>query len=167
MATYSSSRKYAGNGVFSRKRLSKIFAKKNARTDAECWELEHFVGNVMSGCGWDLKCWNDYARFCSKNTIPGTPVWVPSRPEEYKPDEGSPVWIRWFEQADPKNDKWPVIKGMDCRRSSMDPKNEPVWTWFQRGMRIADWVPITADCPVTKQLVPFKNGYYKAVAIEE
>ena len=124
--------KYANNGAFSRAHLSKMFAKKNKRPDEECWALEHFIANVMTGCGWDLKHWADYCMFCSEFKIPAI----------NRRGEGSPVWTAWFEGANPGEDKWPVV---EKRGETI------VWTWFEKSMQVADWVPIGEACPLTKR----------------
>ena len=141
--------KYAGRGVFSRALLSKIFPKKNKRSDDECWELEHFIGFVMQGCPelGDLKHWADYCKFCAEYSIPAI----------NRRGEGSPVWNMWLAQADPMNDKWPVVE----KRGG-----QAVWAWFEKSMQVGEWVPVGEECPVTKRLVPFKNGYFKAVPLE-
>ena len=37
--------------------------------------------------------------------------------------------------------------------------------WFKQSMLVSEWMPVDQPCPITKMLVPFKNGFYKSVPI--
>ena len=145
----SSHGKFAGKGPFNRRELNWLFGKKVRRPDKECWELTDFVTNTVSGMGWRMRSFGELCEFATDYGF-ATTIFRSFR--------------KWYAQAnhqegqtvDEKN--WPV-----CERRG----DAVVWTWFKHSMQVADWVPITDDCPFTKTLVPFKNGYFKAVPIEE
>ena len=131
--------KYAGNGKLSRTNLNTIFGKKTGRPDEECWELDRFVCNTMSGCGWDVRGWEDVLEFMNEFGL-----FRQSR------------WNMWKDGANPDEGMWAVVEKKD---------GTPRWAWFQKGMRISEWAPLSEDSPVTKKLVPFKNGYFKSVPV--
>ena len=134
--------KYAGNGRLDRRLLNRCFGQKNARPDAECWDLEAFVVNTMSGCGWDCRSGYDLLMFCKEFDIT-----LYARPN---------IWFRWFAGSAPKEDKWAVVEKRD---------GVPMWCWFQKSMMLGEWVTLDQDCVVTKKIVPFKNGFFKTVPL--
>ena len=136
--------KYARDGTLDRRILNRLFGQKNARPDAECWDLEAFIRNTMSGCGWDMKERQHFWEFC---TTFGIQVAV------------SPQWRVWFEGSDPEDDKWAVIE-----KNGDDPAR---WAWFHKSMMVSEWSPMGDPSPITKKLVPFKNGYFKSVPIDD
>ena len=141
----SSNGKFAGNGLLKRGDLNWLFGKKVGRSDKECWALTDFVVNTMAGHGWRMRSLFELFEFCKSYGF-----------------VGNRMFRMWYIQANQNEDQtvdernWPV-----CEKRG----DSVVWTWFQNSMRIADWVPITDECPITKKLVPFKNGYLKAVNI--
>ena len=131
--------KYAGKGALNRGLLNSLFGRKVRRPDAECWELEGFVANTMSGCGWRLRYVDELLEFDREfDILPGK-------------------WKSWHENSDPEDGKWVVIEKQD---------GKAVWTWFHKDLQVGAWVGITEPCPVTKTLVPTKNGYFKTVPKE-
>ena len=145
----SSHGKFAGKGPLTRGQLNWLFGRKVGRPDKECWALTNFVVNTMSGHGWRMRHISELCEFS----------------KEYGFSQRTHVmWRKWYAQANHQEGQtveecaWPV-----CERRG----DAVVWTWFKHSMQVADWVPITDDCPFTKTLVPFKNGYFKAVPIEE
>ena len=126
--------KYAGNGRLDRRVLNRGFGQTNARPDDECWELEALIINTMSGCGWDCKGVYDFLMFSKEFNIPWS------------------VWRHVREGSVPTGGKSAVFEKRD---------GVPMWTWFEKSMQIAEWVAVDQDCPVTKKLVPFKNGFFK------
>ena len=144
--------KYVGNGRFDRRILNLAFGQKNARPDAECWELEAFVVNTMCGNGWDCKgvlARLDFIVFCEEF---GIRLWPSRVGGEYQPT----VWPRWLGGSAPEEDKWAVVEKRD---------GVTMWCWFQKSMQISDWVPLDQDSLVTKKVVPFKNGFFKSVPL--
>ena len=95
--------------------LNKMFGK-GKRSDEECWALEHFLINLMSGCGWDCRSARDFLMF-RKDFLPMPPAL-------------SQVLQRWFEgnQQDPAS--WPVVEKRD---------GEPMWAWFKDNVRVSEW----------------------------
>ena len=135
--------KFAGNSRLTRKDLNKIFGTKVSRPDAECFELDAFVVNFAMGSGRDIKGFWD----------------VLDLNDDYNHTLTPAVWNSWFEQhtaAGGEDDAkcWPVVEN---RHGNV------VVGWFQRSMLISDWVAIGEPNPFTKKLIPFKNGYFKAV----
>jgi len=130
--------KYSRDGRLTRRILSRLFGKKNARPDEECFQLEAFVVNTMSGCGWDMRHEGDVMRFGEEF---GFPIWSFNQP-----------WARWMEGSSEEEHRWAVVE----KRNGV-----AMWAWFQKAMLISEWAPVGEDTPVTKKLVPFKNGFFK------
>jgi hypothetical protein len=94
----------------------------------------------MSGCGWDLKYFGDLCSFMKEFGV-------------------GPVHFRnWFAAHNEEDPTWVVIEKQS---------GETVWSWFHKGLQVGEWVPVGEPCPVTKKLIPTKNGYFKVVPIEE
>ena len=134
--------KYARNGRLGRRFLSSVFGKSK-RTDAECWALENFIVNMMSGCGWDCKGPYDLLMF-RKEFLPVMTF--------------RDILQRWFEGSNLEDGdgKWPIVEKHD---------GTPMWAWFANSMRISEWAPVNEDSPVTMKLVPSKNGFFKSVPL--
>ena len=130
--------KYSQHGKLNRRDLSKWFDNKSGRSDKECFELEAFIGNVLCGCGWDFKERFDFLKFNAEFGISYV------------------SWRMWFSESEPESDKWPVVELHDSR---------PMWTWFQHSMQIGEWTVLNETCKITKKLIPFKNGFFKAEPI--
>ena len=75
----------------------------------------------------------------------GFPIWSDNQP-----------WNMWFAASNPEEDRWCVVEKRD---------SVPMWSLFQKSMRISEWVTLEEESPVTKRLIPFKNGYFKAVPL--
>ena len=145
--------KFAGNAPLGRRDLNQMFGAVLARPDDQCWELMAFVDNVMAGMGWRVRSHRDVCAFAQEF---GVNRFVCFR--------------KWYEQSDHQPGQtvdeklWPVCEKVE---------DGGRWTWYKNSMRLAEWVPTTlnmqdwVECPVTKKLVPFKNGYFKAVPLEE
>jgi hypothetical protein len=143
----SSNGKFAGKARLNRRDLSWLFGKKTRRPDKESWDLYEFVCNVMAGHGWRMRGFWEFTEFCKSFGFGSN---TPS------------IWRKWYAQfqAQPQD-------GEQCFPVCEKRGDAIVWTWFKNSMRIAEWVPIQEDCPITMKLVPFKNGYFKAVPISE
>ena len=111
--------KYQGN-VLGRRMLSRVFGKKVGRPDAECWTLERFVRDTMTGCGWDCRDVHDFWAF-NKEFLGFTKPW--------KID----AWQRWLETSDPEAGIWCVAEKQD---------GKSVWAVFTKGLRTTDWTPV-------------------------
>ena len=141
--------KYAGNYLMTRSTLNNIFGKKTKRPDAECIVKDDFAVNTIMGCGFDFRGRNptcDYYDFLKHFNYKITPE----------------VWNRLLAQHESAGSDpelcWPVFE----KRA-----DNVVVAWFQKSMLISEWVPVDQPCPITKKLVPFKNGYFKAVPISK
>ena len=134
--------KYSKDGRLGRRVLNRLFGQKNARPDEECFEKEAFVINMMSGCGWDVRDQRDVMQFGRQF---GFPFWSNDQP-----------WNKWLLASNPDKGRWVVVE----KRGSV-----PMWTLFEKSMQISEWALVGENSPVTKKLVPFKNGYFKTVSL--
>jgi len=123
--------KFAGNGRLNRRDLNRFFGKKKARPDEECWRMDAFLVNTMSGCGWDLKWVHDLCLFLKEYNIPNSKI------------------QSWFAQHDEKDPTWVVVEKQN---------DKVVWTWFKSSRQLGPWVTLDEDCPVTFKLVPREGG---------
>ena len=145
----STSTKYAGNYRMTRTILNRIFGKKTKRPDAECIEKDNFAVNTIMGCGFDFKGRN-----------PGFEYYEFQKYYEFKitPE----VWNRLLAQHKSAGSDpglcWPIFEKRE---------DNVVVAWFQNSMLISEWIPVDQPCPITKKLVPFKNGYFKSVPIRK
>ena len=101
------------DAIFDRRILSRWFGKKNGRPDDEAWELEWFIRNFISGCGWDVKRYGDFAVF---NQEFGT-GYIKKLPE-------------WFAANQQETEKWAVIEKQE---------GKTVWAYFTNGIRASEW----------------------------
>ena len=118
-----------------RRFLSRMFGKKNARPDAECWALENFLRDTLAGCDVGLQSGNFYIDgpwdVCAFNKTVGM-------------TRG--LWQAWF--ADRENG-WPVVEKQN---------DVYVWTWFKSSRQMGNWVRLEEDCPVIYKLVKREDG---------
>ena len=134
-----------------RRLLTTIFGRDPSwpiRPDNVCIELDTFAVEVIMGSGFEFRGrspTSEFREFHNYYDKQITPI----------------IWNRIFEQYK-ANDK---TLG-DCH-PVFEFRNKIVSVcWFQRSMEISDWTDIKEPCPITKKLVPFKNGFYKSVLIE-
>ena len=138
--------KYAGNSRLNRQTLNRVFGRKVGRPDEECFELDAFIVNTMCGCGWDVRDSRDVHMF------------------NMEFGNSSVDWRRWFAGYSAALERdaklWVVVEKQN---------GTPVWTWFERGLRVGEWTPIGQDTEVTMRVVPFKEGspYNKTIPMEE
>ena len=92
--------------LFDRRFLSRTFEKKNARPDAECWELDSFIRSVSIGCGFEAKTWGDIVDFV--------------RRYECTPWGYFQIWFE-DERRSPKS--WPVCENRN---------GKPHFAWFKQ-----------------------------------
>ena len=107
--------KYSRNNgaLYDRKILSRWFGKKNGRPDDESWKLEWFIRNFISGCGWDVKWYGDFAIFNQEFGV----GYVKRLPE-------------WFAANQQETEKWAVIEKQE---------GKTVWAYFTNGIRASEW----------------------------
>ena len=131
--------KFAGNGRLNRRELNWMYGKKIGRPDEECWRMDAFLVNTMSGCSWDLKYFGDLLVFMKEYGV--TPAHFRS-------------WFALHNEDDPT---WVVVEKQN---------EKVVWTWFKHSRQMGPWVAIGEDCPVTHKLVPCEGGGYTKELIE-
>ena len=140
-----STQKYSRDCRLGRNYLNRLFGKVVRRPEEQCWELEWFVINVISGIdfGGDVRHAGDVHRF---NIEMGTGVGRRTRE----------IWKHWFEN---KETGWPVVEKQD---------GNMVWTWFKNSRQMGDWVPLGEPCPIVYKLVKREDGKgFNKVRIEE
>ena len=103
--------------MFGYRLVNKMFGKEK-RTKEEVTKLERFVGNLMCGCGWDCKGPMDFLMFR----------------KEFLPLSFPAILQQWYE--DHGEDRWPVVEKQD---------GEAVWAWFEKGIRVTEWVNFSKE----------------------
>ena len=133
----SSQGKYStANGCrLNRRFLSRMFGKKTARPDAECWALENFLSNTLAGC--------DVGLLSGRFYIEG-----PYDVLEFLAKCGvtNEVLRKWFAE---RENGWPVVEKQN---------GAYVWTWFKNSRQMGHWAPLGEDSPVIYKLVPREDG---------
>ena len=123
-------RKYnnRNDAIFSKKYLNKNFNMD--LTDKQCWELQYFIGNTISCCGWEFKRFLDYFQFIHYYKI--------------KPQ----MWIEWKKKHDEwrttikkhglgqKYHMWVGVEEYKKYKGKMIYR----WAYFQDGSERSKWI---------------------------
>jgi len=131
--------KFAGNARLNRHNLNSAFGKKNKRPDEECFRMDAFLVNTLTGCGLDVKDFYDVFKFMVEYGV---------TPAHFR---------RWFALHDEKDPTWVVVEKQN---------EKTLWTWFKHSCQVGPWVALDEDCPVTFKLVPREGGGYTKELIE-
>ena len=118
----------ANGSRLSRRTLSAIFGRKNARPNNECWELENFVRDTLAGSDEPLASGEFY-------------IQGPGDLYEFNLRCGihDVIWQKWFAE---RETGWPVVEKQN---------DAYVWAWFKSNTQLGAWVPLGEDCIIERE----------------